>query len=100
MPPAGPGRVAGAMTGFEVVPAIDVSGGRLARLHAGGVVPIEAFGGDPVRAGAEFVEAGARWLHVVDLDLAMRGVAANLGVVESLASLGARVQASGGIASL
>src|SRR5436190_17482961 len=85
---------------FEVIPAIDVSAGRLARLHAGGVVAIEAFGGDPVRAAEAFLGAGARWLHVVDLDLAMTGVAANLAVVEALAGLGARVQASGGIARL
>jgi phosphoribosylformimino-5-aminoimidazole carboxamide ribotide isomerase len=85
---------------FEVIPAIDVAGGRLARLHERAAVPIDAFGGDPVAAGREFVAVGARWLHVVDLDLAMTGEAANLGVVEQLASAGARVQASGGIARL
>jgi phosphoribosylformimino-5-aminoimidazole carboxamide ribotide isomerase len=85
---------------FEVIPAIDVFGGRLARLHAGAVVPIDAFGGDPVRAGEEFLAAGAARLHVVDLDLALAGAQANLTVVEALAGLGARVQASGGIARL
>ncbi|HXJ64717.1 MAG TPA: HisA/HisF-related TIM barrel protein [Actinomycetota bacterium] len=85
---------------FEVIPAIDVSGGRLARLHAGSVVTIEAFGGDPGQAAAAFVEAGARWLHVVDLDLAMTGESANLAVIERLSAFGARVQASGGIATL
>jgi phosphoribosylformimino-5-aminoimidazole carboxamide ribonucleotide (ProFAR) isomerase len=86
--------------GFDVIPAIDVSAGRLARLHAGGVVPIGAFDGDPVRAAAEFLSAGAGWLHVVDLDLALTGVAANLAVLGAIAALGARVQASGGIARL
>src|SRR4051812_39572959 len=85
---------------FEVIPAIDVSGGRLARLHAGSVVGIDAFGGDPVRAGEAFLAAGAAWLHVVDLDLAMTGVHANRSVVSALAGLGGRVQASGGIARL
>ncbi len=87
-------------SGFEVIPAIDVAGGRLARLHGGEVVPVEAFGGDPVAAGLAFVAAGATWLHVVDLDLATTGNPANLGVLERLAVLGARVQASGGIARL
>ncbi|MFL5799942.1 MAG: HisA/HisF-related TIM barrel protein [Actinomycetota bacterium] len=82
---------------FEVIPAIDVSNGRLARLHAGGPVPVEAFGGDPMAAGETFVAAGAGWLHVVDLDLAFTGRAANLGLLGRLASLGVRVQASGGI---
>ncbi len=40
---------------FELIPAIDVSGGRLARLTARGPVPVEAFGGDPLAAGAAFV---------------------------------------------
>jgi phosphoribosyl isomerase A len=83
--------------GFEVIPAIDVSGGRLARLHGGGVVPVEAFGGDPVAAAEAFVAAGARWLHVVDLDLAFSGRAGNLDLLGRLTALGVRVQASGGI---
>jgi len=87
---------------FEVIPAIDVAGGSLARMHAGGIAPIDAFGGDPVRAASAFLEAGARWLHVVDLDLATTGVAGNLDVLAAVASeaagAGGRVQASGGIA--
>jgi phosphoribosylformimino-5-aminoimidazole carboxamide ribonucleotide (ProFAR) isomerase len=69
-------------------------------LHAGRVVPVDAFGGDPLGAAEAFLTAGARWLHVVDLDLALTGVPRNLAVVESIAALGARVQASGGIARL
>jgi phosphoribosylformimino-5-aminoimidazole carboxamide ribonucleotide (ProFAR) isomerase len=88
------------MDAFEVIPAIDVSDGRLARLHAAGVVPVDAFGGDPVRAGETFVAAGAAWLHVVDLDLAITGSARNRPVLEALAGLDVRVQASGGIAGL
>ncbi len=83
--------------GFEVIPAIDVSNGRLARLHAGGLVPVEVFGGDPMAAGEAFVAVGAGWLHVVDLDLAFTGRPANLDLLGRLASLGVRVQASGGI---
>ena len=84
---------------FEVIPAIDVSGGRLARLTARGPVTVDAFGGDPVAAGAAFVEAGARRLHVVDLDLAARGEARNAHVIRSIAALGAPVQASGAAAT-
>ena len=60
---------------FELIPAIDVSGGRLARLTARGPVPVEAFSGDPLAAGAAFVGAGVTRLHVVDLDLAVEGSA-------------------------
>jgi phosphoribosylanthranilate isomerase len=84
---------------FEVLPAIDVAGGRLARLTSRGPTSVDAFGGDPLAAAAHFVDAGARWLHVVDLDLAFTGDPANTAVVEAIAALGVDVQASGGISS-
>jgi phosphoribosylformimino-5-aminoimidazole carboxamide ribotide isomerase len=82
---------------FQVIPAIDVAGGRLARLSPGGPVPIEAFGGDPLVAARACLEAGATLLHVVDMDLAFSGEARNAGVLRSIVALGARVQAAGAI---
>jgi len=84
---------------FEVIPAIDVSGGRLARLEAGSVVPVEAFDGDPIAAAEAFVLQGARRLHVVDLDLAFTGRPENLRTISLLAVMDARIQASGGVAT-
>ncbi len=84
---------------FEVIPAIDVADGRLARVTRQGSVPVEAFAGDPLEAAERFADAGARWIHVVDLDLAATGAPANLEVVRAAAGLGVRVQASGGVAS-
>jgi phosphoribosyl isomerase A len=83
---------------FEILPAIDVAGGRLVSVSGGAVRPIDAFGGSPLAAAEAFVEAGATWLHVVDVDRA-NGGPADLDLARSLAGLGARVQASGGIAS-
>jgi phosphoribosylformimino-5-aminoimidazole carboxamide ribonucleotide (ProFAR) isomerase len=85
--------------GFQVIPAVDVSGGRLARAGPSGIVRVEAFAGDPAEAARAFVAAGASWVHVVDLELALTGVAANLGVVRAIAELGVGVQASGGVSS-
>jgi phosphoribosylformimino-5-aminoimidazole carboxamide ribonucleotide (ProFAR) isomerase len=82
---------------FETIPAIDIAGGRLVRLNGGMPTPVDAFGGDPLAAARAFVEAGARWLHVVDVDLAFDGVARNRAVLTAIAQLGARVQASGGV---
>jgi phosphoribosylformimino-5-aminoimidazole carboxamide ribonucleotide (ProFAR) isomerase len=86
---------------FDVIPAIDVTGGRLGRMVAGEAIPVDAFGGDPVAAAEAFVRAGARWLHVVDMDLASTGNALNINTVMSIrrAALfaGARIQASGGV---
>jgi phosphoribosylformimino-5-aminoimidazole carboxamide ribonucleotide (ProFAR) isomerase len=85
---------------FEIIPAIDVAGGRLAIHTPDGPRPLEAFDGDPLAAARAYVEAGARRVHVVDLDLAFGGSFANLDVVGAVAALGLRVQASGGIATL
>jgi phosphoribosylformimino-5-aminoimidazole carboxamide ribonucleotide (ProFAR) isomerase len=83
---------------FTVLPAIDLSEGRLALMTPDGAAPTDAFGGDPLAAATAFVAAGARWLHVVDMDLAFRGTLANGDVIAALAAIpGMRVQASGGV---
>jgi phosphoribosylformimino-5-aminoimidazole carboxamide ribotide isomerase len=86
---------------FEVIPAIDISGGRLGRFTADGPVAVAAFGGDPVAAAEAFVRAGARRLHVVDMDLAFTGAAVNIEVVMAVrrAALfrGVTIQAGGGV---
>jgi phosphoribosylformimino-5-aminoimidazole carboxamide ribonucleotide (ProFAR) isomerase len=82
---------------FEVIPAIDVSEGRLATFTPDGPRPVEAFGGDPLAAAEAAVAAGAEWLHVVDMDLAFGGDAGNLDVVAAIASFPVAVQAAGGV---
>ena len=84
---------------FDVLPAIDVAGGRLARYTPGGPEPVQAHGGDPIVAAQACVEAGAAWIHVVDMDLAFLGEARNLDVLRSIVALGVQVQAAGAIAS-
>ena len=82
---------------FEVIPAIDIAGGRLARHAPDGPVDGRAFGGDPVAAARAFVDAGAAHVHVVDMDLAFSGDARNGDVLRSIVALGAHVQAAGAI---
>lgn len=84
---------------FEVLPAIDVAGGRLARYTPAGPEPVQTHGGDPIVAARVCVDAGVRWIHVVDMDLAFLGEARNLDVLRSIVALGVRVQAAGAIAS-
>lgn len=84
---------------FQVIPGIDVAGGRLVRLSSGRPVALGAFGGDPAAAAAAFVDAGAGILHVVDVDQALSGTPANVAVVRRIAATGAVVQASGGVRS-
>ncbi len=85
------------MDGFDVIPAIDLKGGSLAALTAGDPSTLRALRGDPLVAARAFVEAGARWIHVVDLDAATSGQPANLGLVSSIAAMDVRVQAGGGL---
>ena len=82
---------------FEVIPAIDVSGGVLATFTPAGPAPVDAFGGNPLAAAEAAVAAGARWIHVVDMDLAFRGDARNVEIVGAIASLPVAVQAAGGV---
>lgn len=92
----------GAAVGFDVIPAIDVAGGRLARFTTEGPVPIEDFGGDPVTAAESFLSAGAAWLHLVDMDLAFTGTALNIDTVMAVRRValfaGAKVQTGGAVA--
>jgi phosphoribosylformimino-5-aminoimidazole carboxamide ribonucleotide (ProFAR) isomerase len=82
---------------FEVIPALDVAGGRLVHLTGSGQVAASTFGADPLAAARTFVDAGATRLHVVDVDLARTGAIANADVVAAVSGFGIPVQASGGV---
>ena len=55
-------------SGFDILPAIDLRGGRVVRLQQGDFERETAFSDDPIAVARSFVDAGAQWLHVVDLD--------------------------------
>jgi phosphoribosylformimino-5-aminoimidazole carboxamide ribonucleotide (ProFAR) isomerase len=82
---------------LEVIPALDVAGGRLVHVLGTGQVAATAFGADPLTAATAFVDAGATLLHVVDVDLARSGEVVNADVLGAVCDLGAPVQASGGV---
>jgi phosphoribosylformimino-5-aminoimidazole carboxamide ribonucleotide (ProFAR) isomerase len=82
---------------LEVIPALDVAGGRLVHVVGSAEVAAAAFGGDPMAAAEAFVGAGAARLHVVDVDLARSGEAGNADVLAAVCGLGVPVQASGGV---
>lgn len=84
---------------FAILPAIDLRGGRVVRLVRGDFARETVFG-DPVEVAARFVEEGASWLHVVDLDGARDPAARQLAVVASIvAGVGERacVEVAGGL---
>ncbi|KAA2284517.1 HisA/HisF-related TIM barrel protein [Arenimonas fontis] len=58
---------------FTVYPAIDVRAGRVVRLRQGDYARETRYGDDPLALACRYAEAGARWLHLVDLDAARVG---------------------------
>ena len=79
-------------------PAIDIRGGKAVRLAQGDYDRETAYDDDPVVAARRWVEGGASWLHVVDLDGARSGEPVNLEHVRRIvASVGVPVQLGGGL---
>ncbi|HEX2209393.1 MAG TPA: 1-(5-phosphoribosyl)-5-[(5-phosphoribosylamino)methylideneamino]imidazole-4-carboxamide isomerase [Longimicrobium sp.] len=82
---------------FALYPAIDLRRGRCVRLEKGRADRETVYGGDPHGVAAGFVAAGARWIHVVDLDAAF-GDGSNRALIRDLASSAdVRVQTGGGL---
>ena len=84
---------------IEVIPAVDVLGGEAVRLVRGDYSRVVERAGHPRELAERWVRAGARRLHVVDLDGARDG-RVDPALVAEVAALGVPVQASGGIRSL
>jgi phosphoribosylformimino-5-aminoimidazole carboxamide ribotide isomerase len=82
---------------MELIPAIDIRDGRCVRLLRGEFDQETRYEVDPVELAVRYRDAGARWLHVVDLDGAASGEPCNLALVEGIAASGLRVQLGGGI---
>lgn len=88
---------------MDLFPAIDLSLGSAVRLRKGDFNEMTNYG-DATAIAQSFLEAGARWLHVVDLDGARSGERKNASVIRSLCALakefGARVEVGGGVRSV
>lgn len=83
---------------FEILPAIDLRGGRCVRLLQGDYARETVFSDDPVAMARRWVEAGARRLHIVDLDGARSGRSGNLEVIRRIAAaVPLPIQLGGGI---
>ncbi len=88
------------MAAFEVLPAIDLEGGRVVRLLQGDFERETVYEDDPVRVARSFADAGAEWLHVVDLDGARLGEPRQLRLVSQIVAEvhgRARVEVGGGL---
>jgi phosphoribosylformimino-5-aminoimidazole carboxamide ribotide isomerase len=84
-----------------LLPAVDIRDGRAVRLRQGDFDDETVYADDPFEAARSFVDAGARFLHVVDLDGAREGEPVNLRHVERIATeLDVPVELGGGLRSI
>jgi len=86
----------------DILPAIDIRKGRVVRLSQGQAARETVYADDPLAQAERFLDAGARWLHVVDLDRAF-GDGSNVAVVGRIARAAegrAFVQYGGGLRTL
>ncbi len=82
---------------FQVIPAIDLRSGQVVRLKQGDYAQQTTYATDPRVLAKRYAAAGARWLHLVDLDGARSGKLDNLAVIRSIADDGMSIQAGGGV---
>jgi phosphoribosylformimino-5-aminoimidazole carboxamide ribotide isomerase len=85
----------------NLYPAIDIRGGRCVRLIEGDFARETAYDADPTDAARRWVDAGAEWLHVVDLDGAVEGTPVNRDAVKRIrAAVAVPMQLGGGLRTL
>ena len=83
---------------MRLIPAIDLKSGRCVRLYQGNFDAETHYPVEPVELAQRYLDLGADWLHVVDLDGAKDGVGGNVAIIERLAQLsGLKLQVGGGL---
>lgn len=84
-----------------ILPAIDLKDGKVVRLYKGEFDTVHQVADDPVATAQAFYDAGARYIHMVDLDGAKDGVRKNAHIVRAVAEhVGLKVELGGGIRSM
>ena len=83
---------------MDLFPAIDLRGGKAVRLYQGDYDRMTVYNADPAAQARAFVEAGAKFLHVVDLDGAKDDTTANMDTIAVIARQGGlSIEVGGGI---
>ena len=84
-----------------IFPAIDLFEKKAVRLYKGDYTQMTVYSNDPLEIARKFEEAGAQWIHTVDLEGAKDGTTPNLSVIESICnSTNLKVEIGGGIRSM
>jgi phosphoribosylformimino-5-aminoimidazole carboxamide ribotide isomerase len=88
---------------MNIYPAIDLRHGKVVRLKYGDSKQQTTYSDDPSETAQRWAEAGASWIHVVNLDGAVgdeAGAVINRSLLQSLAAIGLKIQFGGGLRSI
>lgn len=86
---------------MRIYPAIDIKDGKCVRLLQGRFSDVMVYGDDPVAMAKKWETLGGEWIHVVDLDGALKGHGVNADIIKRLcASVSVPVQTGGGIRTM
>ena len=84
-----------------IFPAIDIVGGKAVRLLRGDYAQMTVYSDHPEQIAQQFADAGAEWIHLVDLEGAKSGTTPNLETVKKIVSAsGLKAEVGGGIRSM
>ena len=83
-----------------ILPAIDLKDGKVVRLYKGDFDTVHQVAEDPVATARAFYDAGARWIHMVDLDGAKDGTRKNSAIVRAVSEVGLKIELGGGIRTM
>ena len=83
---------------MQIIPAVDLLGGKVVRLKQGNYDRVKVYSGNPIETASKWKNQGASLLHVVDLDGARAGLPYNLGIVKAIIKeTGMDIELGGGI---
>lgn len=86
---------------MRIYPAIDIKDGKCVRLLRGNFDDVTVYGDDPVQMAKKWESLGGEFIHVVDLDGALKGTGVNAEAIENIArSVSVPVQTGGGIRNM
>jgi len=84
-----------------ILPAIDLFDKKAVRLYKGDYARMDVYSDRPIEVARQFEEAGAKWIHMVDLEGAKDGATPNIEIVEQVAGeTGLKVEIGGGIRNM
>ena len=83
-----------------IIPAIDLKDGQVVRLKKGDFNTVHQVAEDPVDTARTFYKAGARYLHMVDLDGSKDGIRKNSVLVRAVAEVGLKIELGGGLRTM